>query len=96
MTSYPPFYPLGATGSEDWSSRSGAEKLAAMIREAWARVGVIAKVEVFVASSRHHQAVGYATRLDMPGGLPDRESTARLSCGSALHHGTRYKGLSDA
>ena len=57
----------------DHSTKGGAEALASVIRAAWAKVGVEAKVcvEKITLISERGRA-HYSARLDMPGGLPAR------------------------
>ena len=55
----------------DHSTKGGAEALASVIRAAWAKVGVKAKVyveKITLISDRGK--AHYSTRLDIPGGLP--------------------------
>ena len=59
----------------DHSTKGGAEALASVIRAAWAKVGVEAKVyveKITLISDRGK--AHYSTRLDMPGGLPARSA----------------------
>ena len=78
MATFPPFHPFAATSAVDWSTHAGAERLAEMIRAAWASVGVPVKVEVFPVSNRRREVVSYTARLDMPGGLPACADAASL------------------
>ena len=69
---HPPFNPGPVKGATDFCTLAGAQRLAALIREAWARCGhdVLIKIE---PSMPGHKNTTYAIRLPgLVNGLPTR------------------------
>lgn len=72
MARFPPFNRRPASAA-DHSTKGGAERLAKVIRDAWAKVGVVAEVEIAkVQLVANKDKDHWLVRLDMPGGSPWR------------------------
>lgn len=68
---HPPFCARceGAWRRENFMTQAGAQKLAAMIRAAWARVGVDLKVQVVNLGEHNHQSMWTVRMPDLVRGL---------------------------